>query len=216
MQCKYNEAYSWILYAALVGVFFQAMQLGVYIFEMQTHICYMKDGVCRRSPTDGTLDAVLKVVTVICGVLMVIGAAMLGLYDANARHGKQSYGREHGIGVALLVTGYIILYVITVVYRARVWMQEEQNNANLTTAGTASSLLLNLVLIAISSVFLIFFFLESFNFAILSENALIAFALCLQGINLYWLWTVADEKKAEFAMMTLRIGTRQPTVSTYV
>lgn len=216
MQCKYNEAYSWILYVSIVGVTFQATQLGFYIFEIQTHICFMKEGECRRSPTDNSIDGFLKVVTVICAVLMVIGAAMLGLYDANARHGKQSYGREHGIGVAILVTGYIILHVITLLYRARVWMQEEKNNAGMSTTGVASSLLLNMILLTISAVFLMFFFLESFNFAILSENALIAFALCLQGINLYWLWTIEDETPAAFAFSALRLGTRQPTASTYI
>ena len=215
MQCKYNEAYSWTLYAAIVGVLIQAVQLVCYIFEIQTHICHMKNGECRRSPDDGSLDTFLKVVSIIAGVLMVIGAAMVGLYDFAPRAGHQNYGREHGAGVAILVTAYLILHVEIVIYRARVWLQEG-DQAHMSNTGVISSFFLNLVLLTTAAVFLTFFFLEAFNSAILSENALIAFALTLQGINLYWYWTIGKEEAPEYALAALRLGTRQPAATTYV
>lgn len=215
MQCKYNEAYSWTLYAAIIGVLIQAVQLVCYIFEIQTHICHMKDGQCRRSPDDSSLDAFFKVISIIAGVLMVIGAAMVGLYDFSPRAGHQNYGREHGAGVAILVTAYLILHVEIVIYRARVWVQEE-HNAEMTNTGVISSFFVNLLLLTIAAVFLVLFFLESFNLAILSENALIAFALCLQGINLYWYWTINEVESPEYKLQFFRLGTRQPAATTYV
>lgn len=213
MQCKYHPSYSYLLLLALVGVLIQAWQLGYYIFEIQTHICILTgQGDCRRSPVDSDLDAFIKVLTVIAAVMMVVGASMLGLYDATNRSGDQNYGREHGVGVGILVTGFIFLKLTALIYRIRIWAQDD-HNLNQSKSTLAFSVLLNLALIVCSFVFLLFFFMDAIQMAILSEHVLIFFALSLQAINLYWLYLLKKEEKPLFYMPQAAklLGTAQPT-----
>ena len=116
------------------------------------------------------------------------------------------------MGVGFLVTGFIFLKLTALIYRIRIWAQDD-HNLNQSKSTLAFSVFLNLALIVCSFVFLLFFFMDAIQMAILSEHVLVLFALSLQAINLYWLYLLKNHDKPSFynPQAAKLLGTAQPT-----